>query len=195
VRTDGRRPVEHRRKQSTSHRSARRHVIGGHFLSPWIQEAGLGCLCFLLTVHFELCGIQGKLTAAQRRTEPRERLVTSRNVVHRPIKTLWDERKKRNIQQQKTMPVYFEESGRETANRASRDTRKHEGTENDSSEWCDRITILGSSKNLSNQGSLKNHFLKEFFKEPIKVSQKTFKTWFFKAPYLVPQRTFQTRDL
>jgi len=42
-------------------------------------------------------------------------------------------------------------------------------------------------KNLSNQGSIKNHFLKEFFKEPIKVSQRTFKTsalrhrfWFLK---------------
>jgi len=32
-------------------------------------------------------------------------------------------------------------------------------------------TISGSSKNLSNQGSLKNHVLIEFFKEPIKVSQ------------------------
>jgi len=56
-------------------------------------------------------------------------------------------------------------------------------------------TIYGSSKNLSNQGSLKNHFLKEFFGEPIKVSQRTFKTWFFKAPFMVPQRTFQTRVL
>jgi len=36
-------------------------------------------------------------------------------------------------------------------------------------------TISGSTKNLSNQGSSKNHFLKEFFKEPIKVSQRTFK--------------------
>jgi len=44
-------------------------------------------------------------------------------------------------------------------------------------------------------GSLKNHFLKEFFKEPIKVSQRTFNKWFFKAPFLVPQRTFQTRVL
>jgi len=56
-------------------------------------------------------------------------------------------------------------------------------------------TISGSKKNLSNQGSLENHFLKEFFKEPIKMSQRTFKTWFFKAPFLVPQRTFQTRVL
>jgi len=47
-------------------------------------------------------------------------------------------------------------------------------------------TIFGSTKNLSNNGSLKNHFLKESFKEPIKVSQRTFKKWFFKAPFLVP---------
>jgi len=53
-----------------------------------------------------------------------------------------------------------------------------------------RRTISGSMKNLSNQSFLKNHFLKEFFKEPIKVSHGTFKTWFFKAPFLVPQRTF-----
>jgi len=45
--------------------------------------------------------------------------------------------------------------------------------------------------NLSNQGSLKNHFIKQFFKEPIKVSQRTFKKWFFKAPCLVPQRTLK----
>jgi len=44
-------------------------------------------------------------------------------------------------------------------------------TENGSSEGCHRRTISGSTKNLSNQGSLKNHFLKEFFKEPLKVSQ------------------------
>jgi len=44
-------------------------------------------------------------------------------------------------------------------------------------------TISGFSKNLLKQGSLKNHFLKEFFKEPIK------------APFLVPKRTFQTRVL
>jgi len=44
-------------------------------------------------------------------------------------------------------------------------------------------TISGSTKNLSNQGSLKNHLLKELFKERIKVSQRTFKIWFFKAPY------------
>jgi len=69
------------------------------------------------------------------------------------------------------------------------------GTKNGSSERCNRITINGSSKNLSNQGSLKNYFIKEFFKEPIKVSQRTFKTCFFKAPFLVPQRTFQTRVL
>jgi len=49
------------------------------------------------------------------------------------------------------------------------------GTENGSSEWCQRRTISGSTKNLSNQGSLKNHFLEEFFKEPIKVPQRTFK--------------------
>jgi len=35
-------------------------------------------------------------------------------------------------------------------------------------------TIFGSTKNRSNQGSLKNHFLKKFHKEPIKVSQRTF---------------------
>jgi len=56
-------------------------------------------------------------------------------------------------------------------------------------------TMFSSTKNLSNQGSLKNHFLKDFFKEPLKVSQRTLKTWFFKAPFLVPQRTFQTRVL
>jgi len=32
------------------------------------------------------------------------------------------------------------------------------GTKNGSSEWCHRRTIFGSTKNLSNQGSLKNHF-------------------------------------
>jgi len=69
------------------------------------------------------------------------------------------------------------------------------GTENGSSEGCRRRTIYGSTKNLSNQGSLKNHFLKEFFKEPMKVSQITLKTWFFKAPILVPHLTFQTRVL
>jgi len=31
--------------------------------------------------------------------------------------------------------------------------------------------LVPHSKNLSNQGSLKNHVLKEFFKEPIKVPQ------------------------
>jgi len=36
------------------------------------------------------------------------------------------------------------------------------------------MTIFGSTKNLSNQGSLKNHFLEEIFKEPIKVSKITF---------------------
>jgi len=41
------------------------------------------------------------------------------------------------------------------------------------------------------QGSLKNHFLKEFFKAPIKVLQRTFRTWFFKAPFMVPQRTMK----
>jgi len=56
-------------------------------------------------------------------------------------------------------------------------------------------TISGYKKDLSNQGSLKNHFLKEFFKEPIKVSQRTFEKWFLKAPFMVPQRTFQTRVL
>jgi len=29
-------------------------------------------------------------------------------------------------------------------------------------------------------------FLKDFLKEPIKMSQRTFNTWFFKATYLVP---------
>jgi len=32
-------------------------------------------------------------------------------------------------------------------------------------------TIYGSKENLSNQGSLKNHFLRKFFKKPIKVYQ------------------------
>jgi len=49
------------------------------------------------------------------------------------------------------------------------------GTENGSSVGCHRRTISGSTKNLSDQGSLKNHFLKESFKEPIKVSKKIFK--------------------
>jgi len=49
------------------------------------------------------------------------------------------------------------------------------------------VTISGSTRNLSNQGSLKNHFLKELFKEPLK--------WFLKAPFMVPQRTFKTRVL
>jgi len=51
------------------------------------------------------------------------------------------------------------------------------GTLNGSSAGCHRGTISGSTENLSNQGSLKNHFHKEFFKEPIKGSQRTFK-WF-----------------
>jgi len=46
--------------------------------------------------------------------------------------------------------------------------------------------------NLSNQGSLKNHLLKEFFKKTIKVFQRIFKKWFFEAPLLVPQITFQS---
>jgi len=50
-------------------------------------------------------------------------------------------------------------------------------------------------KNLSNQGSLKSHFLQEFFKEPVKVSRRTFNEWFFnmvlwsddiEEPFLVP---------
>jgi len=44
------------------------------------------------------------------------------------------------------------------------------GTENGSSEGCQRRTISDSTKNLSNQGSLKNHVLKEFFKERLNVS-------------------------
>jgi len=43
------------------------------------------------------------------------------------------------------------------------DTHNHEetsGTKNGSSEGCRRRTISGSTKHLSNQGSLKNHFLK-----------------------------------
>jgi len=38
------------------------------------------------------------------------------------------------------------------------------GTGKGSSEGCQRRTISGSMKNLSAQGSLRNHFLKEFFK-------------------------------
>jgi len=34
------------------------------------------------------------------------------------------------------------------------------------SDAIDRRNISGSTGNLSNQGSLRNHFLKEFFKEP-----------------------------
>jgi len=48
-------------------------------------------------------------------------------------------------------------------------------------------TISGSTENLSHQGSLKNHFLKEFYKEPMKVSQRTFKPGFFKEPFVVPK--------
>jgi len=84
---------------------------------------------------------------------------------------------------------------REVNQSTHRNMKVPSGTENGSSEWCQRRTISGSTKNLSNQGSLKNHFHKEFFKEPIKVSQRTFKVWFFKAPFLVPQRNFQTRVL
>jgi len=79
-----------------------------------------------------------------------------------------------------------------------RHTQNHEGasgTEKGSSEWCHRRTISGSTKNLSNQGSLKNHFLKKFFKEPLKVSQRTFQRGFFKATFLVPHITFYTRVL
>jgi len=79
-----------------------------------------------------------------------------------------------------------------------RNTRNMEGTsgtENGSSERCHRRTISGSSKNLSNQGSLKNNFHRNVFEEPIKVSQRTLTKWFFKAPLLVPPRIFQTRVL
>jgi len=65
------------------------------------------------------------------------------------------------------------------------------GTQHGSSERCQRRSISDSIENLSNQGSLKNHFLKEFFKEPINVPQRTFKKWFFKAPYMVPKRTYK----
>jgi len=41
-------------------------------------------------------------------------------------------------------------------------------------------TISGSTKNLSNRDSLKIHFLKWFFKEPIMVPQM--KKWFFVEP-------------
>jgi len=50
--------------------------------------------------------------------------------------------------------------------------------------------MSGSTKNLSNQGSLKNHSLEEFLKEPIKLSQRTLKDgslrhhfWFHKEPF------------
>jgi len=81
-------------------------------------------------------------------------------------------------------------------------------------------TIFGSTRKLSNQGSLKNHFLKEFYKDPIKVSQRTFKHgslrqhfWFqkelsnqgslnkhflkefYKDPIKVSQRTFKHGSL
>jgi len=42
--------------------------------------------------------------------------------------------------------------------------RCHLEPNNGSSERCHGRTISGSTKNLSIQGSLKNHFLKEFFK-------------------------------
>jgi len=50
-------------------------------------------------------------------------------------------------------------------------------------KWFFKAPFAGSTKNLSNSGSLRNHFLKEFFKEPIKVSQRTFRKWFFKPPF------------
>jgi len=56
--------------------------------------------------------------------------------------------------------------------------------------------ISGSPKYLSNYSSLKNHVLKEFFDEPIKVSQRTLKKdslrhyfLFHKEPDIVLQRT------
>jgi len=51
--------------------------------------------------------------------------------------------------------------------RTHRNMEVPSGTENGSSEGCHRRTISGSTKSLSNQGSLKNYFLKEFFKAPI----------------------------
>ncbi|TNN24385.1 hypothetical protein EYF80_065490 [Liparis tanakae] len=44
-------------------------------------------------------------------------------------------------------------------------------------------SIYDSTENLSNQGSLEKHFLKEFFKEPINVPQRTFKPGFFNEPF------------
>jgi len=43
---------------------------------------------------------------------------------------------------------------------AHRDMEVASGTENGSSGWCQRRTISGSTKNLSNQSSLNKHFLK-----------------------------------
>jgi len=38
-------------------------------------------------------------------------------------------------------------------------------------KWFFKTPYMVPSKNLSNQGSLKKHVLKEFLKEPIKVPQ------------------------
>jgi len=54
------------------------------------------------------------------------------------------------------------------------------GTENGSSEWCHRRTISGSTKNLSTSKLGSPIFgSKGFFKELIKVSQRTLKARFF----------------
>jgi len=47
-----------------------------------------------------------------------------------------------------------------SAKREQRNMEEPSGTEYGSSEGCHRRTISGSSENLSNYGSLKNHVLK-----------------------------------
>jgi len=57
-----------------------------------------------------------------------------------------------------------------------RNMEETSGTQHGSLEGCHRRTISGSTKNLSNQGSQRQHFLKDFFKEPINMSHRNFKT-------------------
>jgi len=61
------------------------------------------------------------------------------------------------------------------------------GGGNDEEQQVDRSLMTSRD---GHQGSLKNHFLKEFFKEPIKVSHRTFKNnslrhhfWVYKEPF------------
>jgi len=45
-------------------------------------------------------------------------------------------------------------------------------------KWFFKAPFLLPHRTFSNQGSLRNHVLKEFIKEPIKVPQRTLKKWF-----------------